>query len=127
MGYKALDGELPMTITHQKLALRGRKTRTLRAVQYQPGVYKMVNRNGHSIGSIAVSFVSAETVIWTRLTPGQQLRLAEMEGYNDVAGFERAARRIAGPKFFAGTKGLYVHSLAILTASTMTFDEVDKP
>jgi hypothetical protein len=109
---------IPMTIVHQALILSGRKSTTLRAHRFDPGVYTMWGPSGASQGNLRVTSISTGRITWPHLTPAEQHMLAQREGYNDTTAFIAAARSLRLGAFIDGAKALWLHHIEPILEET---------
>ena len=88
---------IPMTKYHQQLILDGRKTTTLRAKRFEPGVYRMFSRGAGSLGHLRVTRIKTFMLIpsWVQSdNPEDWQALVKSEGYDSSDEFLVAMRKL---------------------------------
>ena len=81
---------IPMTKHHQQLILSGRKTTTLRAKRFEPGVYRMFSRGAGSLGYLRVARIFGSQVRPARAGMG----IVAAEGYETREAFMAALTKL---------------------------------
>jgi len=85
---------IPMTKYHQELILAGKKTTTLRAKRFEPGVYRMFSRGAGSLGYLRVADIADDQIIPASYPKRDLLSLANFEGYDTIEAFMAVFSRL---------------------------------
>lgn len=86
-----------MTKHHQELILAGKKTTTLRAKKFVPGVYRMFSRGAGSLGHLRVTDIKTFMLIPSIVksyNPDYWAELTRTEGYDNSDAFMAAFRKL---------------------------------